>query len=656
MQFFRFSARCAAVLVCAVSMVQSVAAQTPAKNGQALAVALDLADQGDWQGAVNLAAKIPDALAFDIITWERLRAGEGAFAEYETFLRNNPDWPGLPLLQKMSEDKIPANATLSRVVGYFSNQKPQTAAGSLRYALALRASNQERAASAEAVRAWTTLSLNDAEQTAFYADFSRALKSYNTERLDYLLWTRRVTEAGQMLNLVPADQRKLAEVRIALQQDKHGVDAMIKALPRSVKNAAGLAYDRFRWRLDKQFWDAAAEMLLQRSTSKDAIGRPEFWASKRQTYARRAMRAGDFATAYKLASQHYLTPDQSGYSDLEWLSGFIALRKLNDPSRALRHFQKFRAAIASPISVGRAGYWLGRTYEALGDKANARTSYGLAANYQTSFYGQLAAERAGLPADPAIIGAGLPPDWTHESFLNSDPVHAAVLLHFAGDELLSRRFFLQAALGLSVAQQAALGQMALDLDQHSTAVKIGKLAAQNGVVIQQSYYPLNALATMESPVPSELAMAIARQESELYAQAQSSVGALGLMQVMPATAKRVAKSLGVAYSRDKLLGDWSYNATIGTGYLKQMLDRYNGNYLLSAAAYNAGPGRADRWIVDYGDPRAPGVDAIDWIETIPYRETRNYVMRVTESLFTYRARISGKLSPLTLAEDLKRGG
>ncbi len=651
-----FPARIVAVFLAVVFAVSPLRAQSPSQNGAALAAALDLADRGDWAMALQVAAGNQDPIALEIIEWMRLRDGQGTFDEYERFLADNADWPGLPLLQKRSEDSLPEGLKPARIVAYFRQQPPQTGTGALRLARALQALGQGDAAKAEVVRAWTGFSLSEDEQAALWREFSRTLKPYNAERLDLLLWKRRVTEAARMLDIVPDDQRKLAEVRIALQQDKNGVDAMIAALPKSVKGAAGLAYDRFRWRIGKEYWDSAAEMLVQRSTSAAALGRPEFWASKRRTYARRAMRAGDNRTAYLLASQHFLTPDESGYSDLEWLSGFLALRKLNDPARALRHFQKFRASIKSPISVGRAGYWLGRTYEALGDQAKARESYGLGAQYQTSFYGQLAAERGGFAPDPAIAGTGLPPDWTREAFLYSDPVRAGLLLHFAGDELLARRFFAHAALDMTTAEQAALGQLALDLERPNTALKIAKIAAREGQVIQQAYYPLIDLARLKTPVPPEFAMAIARQESELYPRAESPVGALGLMQVMPATAKRVAKDLGIDYSRDKLAQDWEYNATIGTAYLAQMLERYNGSTVLAAAAYNAGPNRADRWIEDYGDPRKPGVDVIDWIETIPFRETRNYVMRVNESLFIYRARISGKVGPLTLSRDLKRGG
>jgi len=629
-----------------------VSAQTPAKNGEGLAAALSAAGNGLWDEAADIAARNQDPVAGEIIEWTRLRAGRGSFAEYEAFLSANPDWPGLPLLQKVSEETIPGDLKPQRVVDYFQTQRPQTGWGAMRLANAYLSLGKPSEAAFEVTRAWREFSLSAQEQDALWGAFPKTLKPHNAERLDALLWKRKSTEAGRMLPLVSADERQLAEVRIALQRNKNGVDALIAALPTSSKNSAGLAYDRFRWRVGKDNWDSAHDMLVERSGSLESLGRPEYWSDRRRTYARRAMRADDNRTAYFLASKHFLTPDQSGYSDLEWFSGFLALRKLDDPARAVKHFENFRRSIASPISVGRAGYWLGRAYEAMGDSTNARSSYALAATYQTSFYGQLAAERAGLAPDQSVAGKAIPPDWTKQAFLRSDSVRAGFLFHFAGEEMQTRRFLTHASESMTLPQRAALGQLALDLGSPNTALKIAKEAAVTGGVIPASYYPVTDLAEIENPVPTELALAIARQESEFNPNAQSPVGALGLMQVMPATGKSVAKDLGVSFSTKRLAGDWEFNAHIGTAYLADMLERFDGSTLLAAAAYNAGPRRADRWMADHGDPRSANVDAIDWIETIPFRETRNYVMRVNEALFVYRARLSGTAPTMSLEASL----
>lgn len=630
--------------------------QTPSQNGAGLAAALSEVSSENWAEAVRIAGTNQDPIAAEIVEWHRLRAGVGTFGQYEAFVNANADWPGLPLLFKASEASIPDGTDANRIVRYFASQKPQTGRGALRLAQAYKALGQTDAANAEAARAWTKFLLSQSEQAALWGGFSNALRAHNVERLDMLLWRQRLNEGMRMYDLVPADQRQLAEARVALQRSKNGVTAMINALPASVSGSGGLAFDRLRWRVDHDDWDGVHDMLVERSTSHEALGRPEYWQDRRRTYARRAMRAGNNQHAYLLASQHFLTPEQNGYKDLEWLAGFLALRKLNDPQRALLHFQKFRASVQSPISVGRAGYWLGRTYEAMGQRDNARAAYTLGATYQTSFYGQLAAERAGLPADRSIAGGDLPQDWTRQAFLRQDSVRAALVLHSAGHYDLTRRFLTHASETMTTTERAALGELAIDLQLPNTALKIGKEAAKSGVVIPRAYYPITDLATFRSNIDPALTMSIARQESELFAQARSSVGALGLMQVMPATAKAVAKGLDIGFSQDRLLNDWQYNATLGNEYLDQMLKRYSGSTVLAAAAYNAGPHRADRWIREYGDPRSPNIDAVDWIETIPFNETRNYVMRVNESMFTYRARISGRTPALNLAQALKTGG
>ncbi len=278
----------------------------------------------------------------------------------------------------------------------------------------------------------------------------------------------------------------------------------------------------------------------------------------------------------------------------------------------------------------------------------------MGANFQTSFYGQLAASRINQPPDPRLSGAEFPPDWTKAPFLAHDSVRAGVLFFFAGEQGRARQFLTHEAETLPLREQAALAQLMLDLDETHIALRIAKTAARTGSVLADPYYPLHGLAEFEGAVAPELALAIARQESEMNPSARSPVGALGLMQVMPATARSVARGLGISYSGNRLSGDWEYNARIGTTYLNDMLERFDGSLLLAAAAYNAGPHRADRWIRDYGDPRRESINTVDWIESIPFRETRNYVMRVLEARFTYTARLSGEVGPLTLAADLQQ--
>ncbi len=631
--------------------IAPVLAQSPEEDGAVLASALDAARSKDWLTAITIAQTLSDPVATDIIDWMRLRAGEGTFAEYEFFLSENADWPGLKRLQKVGERTIPKGLPPARVLSYFSVRPPQTGLGVIRFAAAQSQLGRIAEAGEEVIRAWQIMDLTLAELRQLAEEYNDVLQSYHNDRLDWLLWEGKIVDAEAMFEFVSEGPQKLAEARIGLQRGATGVDALVAAVPAALADDPGLARDRFVWRAKKGFWDSANEMLQERTVSADLLGRPEYWASRRRTLARRAMRAERYDLAYELASQHFLSGG-SNYADLEWLAGFVALKKQNDPAKALVHFQNFSAAVRSPISTGRAGYWLGITYVELDNPDAARASFARGAEFQTSFYGQLAAEQAGIAADSRLQGYDLPPDWTVADFLIDESVRAAVLFYFAEEPLLARQFFSHVSERLSAQEQEALGQLTIDLELPHTALAIAKIAARSGTVLPDAYYPVTELAYFSIDIPGELAMAIARQESELYARAQSSVGARGLMQVMPDTAREVANEIGIEFSRNRLLSDWRYNARLGTAYLAGLIEDYDGSYLLAVAAYNAGPSRVNRWIKDYGDPRLSTIDPVVWIETIPFRETRNYVQRVMEALFVYRARISGAVPELTLESEL----
>ncbi len=420
--------------------------------------------------------------------------------------------------------------------------------------------------------------------------------------------------------------------------------------------AAAVNWKKFGKLMRSDRYDQAEALLATITSDRNKLGIPKLWAKRRGLLARRAARLGRAELGYVLASQHHLeTGDGYSFSDMEWLAGWIALRKLGDPARALVHFQRFNLSVGTPISLGRGGYWLGRAYEAMGDTVNASVWYRAAAAHQTSFYGQLAAAKLGEPGDARIVTRDLP-DWSKSPAMRSDDVRAGVVLHYAGEDVLAFAMFRE--LGKTMkggAELAALAGLGLALGQPHYAVRVAKQAARKGIMIYPAYYPVTELAGYARKVEPALAMAIARQETELNQRAISPAGARGLMQLMPATAKMVAGQIGEAYSGARLLDDWQYNARLGQSYLAEQVITFSGSYVLAAAAYNAGPNRVDQWIGDYGDPRLPGTDMIDWIETIPFSETRNYVQRVLEALWVYRARMAGVAGPMTINQDLARG-
>lgn len=627
-----------------------------------LASALGAAAGGDWVAAEVAIAAAPDPLAHEILTWVRLRDGAGRWSDYQTFLAWHPNWPGLATLRRAGERLIPEEASPAEVLGYFGDTAPQTGRGVLRHAAALIATGRPAEAEAEVVRGWRALSLSPGEQAAFRDGWGAVLEAHHAARLDMLLWQGWTREAEAMLPLVSPDLQALARARIATRRDAEGLQAAIWAVPQSLQADPGLAYERYRYRVTKGRWDEAEAALRAASTSADALGRPEMWMERRANLARQALARGDVDGAYAIAAGGFGSagPD---YADAEWLAGYIALERMNDPARAAVHFRRFDALVATPVSRGRAGYWLGRALAATGDAAGAAAAWRAGGAFQTSFYGQLAAEEAGLPPDGRLVGRpepGAAAAWQANPVVGGSVVRAAVLLHAAGQDDRAIQFLRQAAEGAPAGDRSAIAAQARALGLPQAAVRIGKDAAAEGMILPEEYFPLDAIARKSFPVPTEYALAIARQESEFNPRAVSTSGARGLMQLMPATAAQMATVAGAPFDLARLGQDPAYNARLGTEYLRQMLARYRGSYILATAAYNAGPGRVDSWLVQNGDPRpgaaAGGVDPVDWIEAIPFSETRNYVMRVMEALHVYRIRLDGAASPARLSADLTRTG
>lgn len=624
---------------------------------EAMGLALDALAQGDMGLYAEAAGRIDDPVALDILAWTRLRTGRGDWAEYVDFLDRNPDWPGLPYLRAQGEPSIPSGADPDAVLAYFETQPPGTGAGALSLALAHQVSGDRAAAEAEAIRAWTGLTMSGSEAARLRSAFGDLLNegTHHEDRLDHLLWEGAEDRARAMLPLVPEGWQKLAEARMALRARRPGVDDLIAAVPSDLGDDPGLAYERFLWRIRSGFWDAAGALMAERSTSREGLGRPLAWADRRADLARDVMREGDFDTCYTYAANHFIDParEDYAYSENEWLAGYCAFR-LDRFEDAARHFEAFRDSVFTPISLGRAGYWLGRAQEAAGNDAAAAEAYALGARYQSSFYGQLAQERGGLPVDPAFLGTEDYGDWRQAPFTGSTVFHAALLYYEAGQDWPAERFLTHLTESLTREEAGMLGDFAMQIGDAHIALRIAKRAAQAGHEIMRPYYPVvPELAQADLPAPPALILSIARRESEFDPGVISPAGAIGLMQVMPGTGRDTAREIGTDWSQTRLLDDAAYNARLGASFLDGLIGRYDGNMVLVSAAYNAGPGRAEQWIERFGDPRR-AEDITFWIEAIPFSETRNYIMRVTESLAIYEAQLTGELPTLGLSERLLR--
>jgi len=394
--------------------------------------------------------------------------------------------------------------------------------------------------------------------------------------------------------------------------------------------------------------------MLQAPREPSKLVDPDAWWIERRVLSRELLDLGDPRTAYKLVAEH-AAESSSNQADAEFHAGWYALRFLNDPATARRHFAAIQAVSTMPLSQSRAEYWLGRSAEAMGDKAEAVAQYRLAAAYPTTFYGQLAAAKLGmkqlaLSKPPEADGA------TKKRFASREMVQAIQRFSAAGYDDRAQAFYMQLAETLTNPSEIALlAQMAEKSGKHQIALQIGKKAYVRGLPVETLAFPIAAIprSVKTTSIEKSIVYAIARQESAFNPAAVSRAGALGLLQLMPATAKMVAKSTGVPFNAKRLTSDPGYNATLGAAHLADLVGDFNGSYIMSFAAYNAGKSRVMQWVAQYGDPRDPNVDAIDWIERIPFTETRNYVQRCTENLQVYRARLGEPA--LVINQDLHRG-
>ncbi|KQB97310.1 murein transglycosylase [Loktanella sp. 1ANDIMAR09] len=627
-------------------MVATGSVQAQSVDARSIA-AIDAA-QTDWDVAAEIAQSV-GLVTQDTLMWLRLRAGDAPFAAYRDFLNRRADWPGRDRLRAEAELMIDDTMGPAEVVAWFAGEAPQTGEGAVRLAQAHLALGQAEAARDVLRDTWITQRLTEDGQAVMLAAFAEELSPFHAARVDALLWRSRAEDATRMLPLLSADQAALAAARIGYMTRANDLPARVAAVSPALRQDPGLAYDRYSWLASRGERTDAVQMLRERSTSAAALGEPFRWSGWRRVLARWEMREGRAEQAYQLASRHYLTEGES-YADLEWLAGYLSLTYLGDPARALTHFQNGLRASSSPISLGRMHYWIGRTHVVKGNVDLAADAYSAGAAHQTSFYGLLASEKVGRALDPSLAGAQV--DWRNAPVFDDDIVQAALILLAGGERGAAFTFFAQLGRTLSASEIAILGAYLTEIDEPFYTLLLGKAAVERGILIPSVYYPIHDMAALDLPAEPALALSIARRESEFNETIGSPVGALGLMQVMPATAEEVSGKLGIPYSRGRLTNDWQYNATLGTHYLAYLEEEFGPSPVMIAAGYNAGPSRPRQWIDERGDPRLLEMDVVDWIEHIPFRETRNYVMRVTESIPVYQARLTGQTGPVRFTELL----
>lgn len=608
----------------------------------------------NWAVAYNLAARASDPVAAKVVAWVDYTrpATTASFDAITRFIADNPKWPSQKRLRRAAERSLTDSVPDATVRDWFARYPPLTKRGLDRLARIHLKAGERAKAIAVIQRTWIEGNFARREERYFYRSWRKLLTAENhVLRLDRLLWDGRSWEARRMMRRVKSDHRALAWARIRLRQFRGGVDWAIRRIPKALITNPGFVYERLRWRRRKGRDAEARELLAHQPKT---LARPKAWWRERGALARSALNKGEISIAYRLAQDHRQTGG-AAFADAEWLAGWIALRFLQDNATALKHFTALYNKVRFPVSLARGAYWAGRAAEADGRKQLAQDWYAKGARHFTTFYGQLATSRLGHKDRPPIPEDPRPDHAQAETFANDELVKAANLIGAIDDKNLLRRFILHLnRRAKSPGEHALVAALALAHNRRDIAVKSAKRSLRRGVSLIAAAYPSVALPQMRNGPETELLLGLLRQESAFDFAAVSYAGARGLMQLMPATARRVARGLGIGYSRTRLTTDPDYNLTLGAAYLGQMITRFKGSYVLALAAYNAGPARVRRWLKANGDPRTAEVDVVDWIELIPFNETRDYVQRVLENLQIYRYRNGKRAQASTLDRDLAR--
>jgi soluble lytic murein transglycosylase len=585
-----------------------------------------------------------------ILTWAIAISGADGVSSTEIAQASQElaGWPGVATLRNNSERAMYREKPGPQVVlRAFGESEPQTLEGAIVLTRALIASNQAERARAVLAPFWRSERMETAQEVALIREFGRLLPaSVHRQRMEQMMHHDRIASAERVASLAGATQLHAAWAAVIREERNAG--RLLEAVPQA-QRTSGYHFAKARYLRRAERFKEAAQAIL--AAEANAGVDQEAWWFERRVLSRELLDIGEAQLAYRVAAAQ-----QTGRAitivDANFHAGWYALRAVRDAATAQRHFARIIEVADGPISRARGHYWLGRAAEA-GAPGNARAHYQAAANHGTTFYGQLAAAKLGANTiNAAFPGAN---DADRRNFENRAAVKAIRRLEQAGHERRADMLYRSLAEQLTSPGELALLAVMAERRSHFLALRVGKWAAAKGLEVGALAHPVGAIpasANIDSSGKA-LAYAIARQESEFNIGAKSSVGALGLLQLMPGTARDMARKTGLSYSPNRLTTDPAYNATLGAAYLGEQLDTFDGSYILTFAAYNAGPTRARQWVERYGHPSGKDIDTVvDWIERIPFTETRSYVQRVMENYQVYKMRLSGRVD---IVADLTRG-
>jgi soluble lytic murein transglycosylase len=591
--------------------------------------------------ASALVRSMNDPVAQKLVEWVLLRNAdsEAKFDRYEAFIRQNPGWPGISLLRRRAEGRLWQERRDGATVRGFLEGQPTSPKGRFALARVLMGEGDRAAAEREIRAAWRSDELSPELESAALDAFGGVLtQADHAARMDRRIGSKDFGAAMRAARRLGDGAVLVVRACASSQSNSDDARKQLDAVPGEMRDDLGYVLCRIHYLLRNDGLAAATQMMLAAAPDALKFQDTDEWWRERRTLARKLLDRGEPKAAYQVVRTAAAPANPYYRAEFHFMAGWIALRFLSDPTTALAHFEHVDEGSANPIVLARAAYWRGRAHEAAGQLADMRTHYEVAARYPTAYYGQQARAKLGLgevelqpPPQPAR-GDGI------------EILHAAELLYAIGERELVLSFVTDLAdRSDAVAELAALADLAIRNDDARAVLLIGKSALARGLPLDVYAFP-NIGVPHYNPIgpgiDRSIVYSIARTESEFNQRDISPAKAVGLMQVTPEAGRDTAKRLSVAYDWSRLVADPVYNTQMGAGELAALLKEYRGCFIMSFAGYNAGRGRVQKWVADYGDPRDAKVDAIDWVERIPFAETRNYVQRVMENLAVYRVRFS----------------
>jgi soluble lytic murein transglycosylase len=630
---------------------------TSSDDKQALESVIDLVRRHKPADASQAEAAISDPLARKLAEWIVLRSDDnGASVErYRAFLTANPSWPSQTFLRRRLEAALwDDHREDTTVWSWFENESPLSAKGKFSLARAMIGRGDKANAERLVKDAWRNDAMSEDTESAALDLFGALITPGDHKaRMDLLLYGSEHEAALRAAKRLGGGEVALAKARIAGSRKAPNTRALLEAVPGELRGDPGYLFTRIQLLRREEKFVEAGQLMMSAPKDPGRLHNLDEWWIERRLLARKMVDVGDHRAAYLIARDAALPSRDIYKTEQEFTAGWIALRFLSDPATAAQHFARIGVGSVNPTTLARAGYWQGRAAEAAGRSQDARSAYAAAAEQSTSYYGQLARAKLGLPQIELNGMQGA----RGRSVERLELVRAVQLLYELGEAEIAVPIFADMGENGDADALIGLGELASRQGDARGMLLLGKAALNRGMPFDFYAYPVVGIPPFKSIGPDvepSIIYAIARQESAFNPAVVSPAQAYGLMQVTPDAGKYVCKKYGASFDLGRLKTDPVYNAALGAAELGGLIEDYRGSYIMTFAAYNAGRGSVKKWIDRYGDPRDPKVDAVDWVELIPFSETRNYVQRIMENLQVYRARFGGG-TRLQIEADLHRG-